>query len=186
MTEENSAPQKGTATPAKKSAVKRKPAGAKATSKAASARKPATRKTTTPKKNSTQDSAAATEQPAVSTKPPADEQPQTSEKTDAQPSGQDYDASNLVDDLKGRDWPKIIQRALLMVFFGFLAWVTISVAFFLASAQVVISIFVGEPNAALTRLIKQGANYIHDVLDYLSFASDECPFPFGRKLPEAD
>ncbi len=186
MTEENSAPKKGAATPAKKSATKRKPAGAKATSKAASAKKPATRKTAAPRKNTTQDSATATEQPAASTKSRAGEQPHSSKKTTTQTGGRDYDASNLVDDLKGRDWPKIIQRALLMVFFGFLAWVTISVAFFLATAQVVISIFVGEPNAALTRLIKQGANYIHDVLDYLSFASDECPFPFGRKLPEAD
>lgn len=186
MTEENSAPEKGTATPAKKPAAKRKPAGAKTTSKAASAKKPATRKTATPRKSATQDSATATEQPTASTRSSANEQLHTSEKTSTQSSGRDYDASNLVNDLKGRDWPKIIQRALLMVFFGFLAWVTISVAFFLATAQVVISIFVGEPNAALTRLIKQGANYIHDVLDYLSFASDECPFPFGRKLPEAD
>ena len=91
-----------------------------------------------------------------------------------------------MEDLKGRDWPNIIKRALLMVFFGFLAWVTLFVAFFLAATQVVFTIFAGGPNSALTRLIKQGANYIHDVLDYLSFASDECPFPFGRNLPEAD
>lgn len=94
--------------------------------------------------------------------------------------------SQLVEDLKGRDWPQILKRALLMLFFGVLGSAALYVAFFLAATQVVFTIFVGETNPSLTRLIKQLANYIHDVLDYLSFASEECPFPFGRKWPDAE
>ena len=181
MTEENTAPKKKPA--AKPKTAKSKPAAAK---------KPTARRATPAKKAKPQPKPSASEQPAAQNEPTQAETVHTSDQADAtkpadaSSKSKDYDASKMVEDLKGRDWPKIIQRALLMVFFGFLAWITISVAFFLATAQVVISIFVGEPNKALTRLIKQGANYISDVLDYLSFASDECPFPFGRDLPEAD
>lgn len=191
MTEKNTSPDAGAAAPKKKPAAKPKTAKAKP----AVAKKPATRKVTPPKKAAPQLETPVSEQPSAQA-----EASQTSdqgatgqsdpagaaEQADTSSKSKDYDASKMVEDLKGRDWPKIIQRALLMVFFGFLAWITISVAFFLATAQVVISIFVGEPNKALTRLIKQAGNYIRDVLDYLSFASDECPFPFGRDLPEAD
>lgn len=180
----------------KKPAAKRAPSKTKTTAtKAATAKKPAVRKTAAPKKPAVKAGASANDQATVNEtsnlgqqerapEPPRAEKAEQSEQTAH--SEQPNNTSNIVEDLKGRDWPQIIQRALLMVFFGFLAWVTISVAFFLATAQVIISIFVGEPNAALTRLIKQGANYIHDVLDYLSFASDECPFPFGRNLPDPD
>lgn len=113
-------------------------------------------------------------------------QPETERPGGTASSSEEYNASRMVEDLKGRDWGQIIQRALFMFFFGVLAWITLSVAFFLAAAQVVFMIFAGEANSALTRLIKQGGNYIRDVLDYLSFASDECPFPFGRNLPDAD
>ena len=200
MTEEKTTTDTAGNAGKKKPAAKRAPSKTKTTStKAATVKKPAARKAATPKK--------PTKKPAVKAKPTSNTQaaasqapdvgqqesaaipprPEKTEKAEqATQNEQQNNGSNIVEDLKGRDWPQIIQRALLMVFFGFLAWVTISVAFFLATAQVIISIFVGEPNAALTRLIKQGANYIHDVLDYLSFASDECPFPFGRNLPDPD
>ena len=92
----------------------------------------------------------------------------------------------MIDDLKGRDWPQIIKRALLMFFFGVLGSFALYLSFVMAVAQVGFSIFAGQPNEALTRVMRQCAFYIRDVLDYLSFASDECPFPFGRDLPEVD
>ncbi len=195
MTEEQTTTDAAGNAGKKKPAAKRAPSKAKTTaSKAAAAKRPTARKATAPQKaakKAVQADASKSDQPANNETSHAGQQDRVSEPRPEQPEQpeggeQRHNTANLVEDLKGRDWPKIIQRALLMVFFGFLAWVTISVAFFLATAQVVISIFVGEPNAALTRLIKQGANYIHDVLDYLSFASDECPFPFGRKLPDPD
>ena len=94
-------------------------------------------------------------------------------------------SSQMLEDLKGRDWPKILTRALLMFFFGVLGSAALWVAFFLSATQVVFTIFAGETNPSLTKIIKQLANFIHDVLDYLSFASDETPFPFERKWPDA-
>lgn len=178
--------------PAKKAPAKKAPAKKAATpSKAVAAKKPAARKAppakkpaaTASSKPSPQAEAAQADTKASTAQ--TDHAPNAAEAS-ASSSDKDYNASKIVEDLKGRDWPKIIQRALLMVFFGFLAWITISVAFFLATAQVIICIFAGEPNKALTQLIKQAANYIHDVLSYLSFDTDECPFPFGKDLPEAD
>lgn len=96
-----------------------------------------------------------------------------------------HHSSQMLQDLKGRDWPKILTRALLMFFFGVLGSAALWVAFFPAATQVVFTIFAGETNPSLTRIIKQLANFIHDVLDYLSFASDETPFPFERKWPDA-
>ena len=200
MTEEQTTTDTAGNAGKKKPAAKRAPNKTKTTaSKAAAVKKPAVRKAAAPKKPtkkaavqaraSANDQSAANDTTSLGQQERAPEPPRpehAGQSEHATQSEQPNNASNIVEDLKGRDWPQIIQRALLMVFFGFLAWVTISVAFFLATAQVVISIFVGEPNAALTRLIKQGANYIHDVLDYLSFASDECPFPFGRNLPDPD
>lgn len=94
-------------------------------------------------------------------------------------------SAQILEDLKGRDWPKILTRALLMFFFGVLGSAALWVAFFLAATQVIFTIFAGETNPSLTRIIKQLANFIHDVLDYLSFGSDETPFPFERKWPDA-
>jgi len=187
MTEENTTPAAETVAPKKKAAAKRAPSKAKAsTVKKTAAAKPSASKAAKAQPEAQTSKQTSTQAEASQSSADTSEHSDTAAQASASNQSHDYDAKKMVEDLKGRDWPKIIQRALLMVFFGFLAWITISVAFFLATAQVVISIFVGEPNKALTQLIKQGANYIHDVLDYLSFASDECPFPFGRSLPEAD
>ncbi len=199
MSEESPTPEPAEDTPRKKPAARKtsaksttaakKPAARKATTGKAAAQKTTRKATGAAKSADTGTGAVKTETPAK-----AEPAPDTASKKAATPEQEprqagdknDYDASKMVEDLKGRDWPKIIQRALLMFFFGVLGWITLSLAFFLAAAQVVFTIFVGEANPALTRLIKQGGNYIRDVLDYLSFGSDECPFPFGRRLPDAD
>lgn len=164
----------------KKTSAKKAPARKKPTS-ASSAK--AGNKGTTAKTATTADKAkqAAEKQSAAANA--TGDATMTSEQGSTQPNN---NTSQLMEDLKGRDWPQIIKRALLMFFFGVLGWISLSIAFFLAAAQVVFTIFVGEANSSLTKLIKQFANYIHDVLDYLSFASDECPFPFGRPIPDAD
>ena len=192
------------ASTAKKTATAQKATPKKATTKAAqaktaarkaSASKPATRKTAAAKSASTSKTkkAAATPKAEAVEEPIAPPPAQQEEKTgDAQMNGDTDSAraqnstSQLVEDLKGRDWPQILKRALLMLFFGVLGSAALYVAFFLAATQVVFTIFAGETNPSLTRLIKQLGNYIHDVLDYLSFASEECPFPFGRSWPDAD
>ena len=142
-----------------------KPSGAKAT---------ATKKTATPKVASEAKTSQQEDTTGANT--------MNSENTT---HSENNNSSQMLEDLKGRDWPKILTRALLMFFFGVLGSAALWVAFFLAATQVVFTIFAGETNPSLTRIIKQLANFIHDVLDYLSFASDETPFPFERKWPDA-
>ncbi len=183
-------------------------AAKKPAAKTAASRKTSTSKTSAAKstasKTKTSKTAAKTAQKAGTAKPAETKTTanpnQEAEKTVSQqeePSGAStmnsentsqsgsHQSSQILEDLKGRDWPKILTRALLMFFFGVLGSAALWVAFFLAAAQVVFTIFAGETNPSLTRIIKQLANFIHDVLDYLSFASDETPFPFERKWPDA-
>lgn len=192
MSEESPTPESGSETPKKKPAPKRTASKAKAatTRKTAARKAPVRKKTPAAENNNTKvtnEDSAASQEAAPEAPPASDAQADAPERENTASSAHaHYGTSKMVEDLKGRDWPKIIQRALLMFFFGVLGWISLSLAFFLAAAQVVFTIFAGEANSALTRIIKQFANYIHDVLDYLSFASDECPFPFGRKFPDAD
>lgn len=175
------APKKAASTSPKKTAPKKTTARKTATAKAAAAK--STTKTTTSKPKAVRPQAT---KPATATPTPEEQTGDTamnSEQT-SQETGQN--SNQILDDLKSRDWPQIIKRALLMFFFGVLGSAALWIAFFLAATQVVFTIFAGETNPSLTRIVKQLANFIHDVLDYLSFASDETPFPFERKWPDAD
>lgn len=181
------------AAPRKPSAQKKAPARKKPVATKASATKPAAKK-----EAETQGAAAQPAQASISEHKKETTAKTPTESTATGPTGDDTMSnqnhasqshnsnSQLMDDLKSRDWPTIIKRAFLMFVFGVLGSVSMSLALFLAGVQVVFTIFAGEANPSLTGLIKQFANYIHDVLDYLSFASEETPFPFDRKWPDAD
>lgn len=176
-------------------APKKKPATRRAASTSSSAnKKPAAKKApvkkATASKPATKSAAASASKDTNATQSEAIDDLTLNTNTDSGQgsntagSQKDTDTVNLVEDLKSRNWPEIIKRALLMFFFGILGTAALYVSFVLATAQVVISIIAGEPNTALTRIMKQCGSYLKDVLDYLSFASDECPFPFGRDWPE--
>jgi hypothetical protein len=164
-------------TPAKKAPVK-KPVAKKAPVKKPAAAKP----------NRKSAAASVNDETATQTETVDDVSPSTDTKTNEGPDNQygpnTDGTAKLVDDLKSRDWKQILTRALLMFFFGILGTVALYVSFVLAAAQVVLSIVAGESNSALTKVMKQCSAYLKDVIDYLSFASDECPFPFGRDWPE--
>lgn len=185
------APKKTTATGAKKAPAKKAPAKKSAPARA-SAAKPAARKTAPKKSAATQ---AAAEKAPVTAKASLDDTKahvaEPAEQTahsnaHSQEETSNNDSAQLFEELKGRNWPQIIKRALLMFFFGVLGTIALYLAFVLAFAQVVSSIFIGEPNKALTNIMHQCSGYIRDVVDYLSFASDECPYPFGRDLPNGN
>lgn len=175
-----------------------KPAAKKTTRKTTS-RKTTASKTTArkaaPKKAAPRKKAAAEPAPEPAVEAPAEAEPAATESSDdAQATNgyghhggsHDYTGSQMLEDLKGRNWPEIIKRALLMFLFGVLGSAALWIAFVLAAAQVIFTIFAGTANEDLTRIIKQCGGYVYDVLDYLSFSTDECPFPFGRKIPEGD
>lgn len=170
-------------TASKKPAARRKPAAAKKASEASTSQK--FEETVGPDAD---EAKTANETPGngASQKTTEEVTGDTTMSSEHQASQSHTNSSQLMEDLKGRDWPQIVKRAFFMFFFGVLGWVSLSLAFFLAAAQVLFTIFAGEANSNLTRVIKQFANYIHDVLNYLSFATDETPFPFDRKWPDAD
>lgn len=188
-------------TPARKTSTKtstRKTAAKKTTGTRSTAAKKTTAKrtaakSTTAKSKTTASKAAssAAPEPEVEAEAPAAEAGGSTfdSSTSNAKSGESQDTYNgaqMLEDLKGRNWPEIIKRAVLMFFFGVLGSVALWVAFVLAAVQVVFTIFAGEANPALTRVIKQCSGYISDVLEYLSFATDESPFPFDRSFPDGE
>lgn len=71
-------------------------------------------------------------------------------------------------------------RFVFMVAFGILAHVAFSLALFLALVQVVVILVTKEKNEELRHFSRNLVQYIRACLDYIVFASDEKPFPFGK------
>ena len=83
-------------------------------------------------------------------------------------------------------WQQIGIRALFMILFGVLAWVSLLMALGLSIVQWLVTALTGEPNAALSRWIGALGTYIGQALAYLGFDSDEQPFPLGKDFPLDD
>jgi len=89
----------------------------------------------------------------------------------------------LEDNLKSRNtW----MRLVFMVVY----YLLISVASIVASVIVVLGflavLFTGERNRQLMQAGATVTSYIADILSYLTFNTDEKPFPFGKDLGEDD
>lgn len=198
-----------------KTAVKKSASKPRATSSAKS-ETPAEKKATTPKKTRASSKPKASQPSSTASKKPADiaaddirVETQKNGSADAPESDgnhstsgdgsndnearmssgshkHSFDSGKVIEDLKGRDWGQIISRALLMFFFGVLGTFALYLAFFLAVTQVFFSIFSGAPNGKLTGIMLQLSGYVKDVIAYLSFSSDDLPFPFGKDIPPSD
>lgn len=97
-----------------------------------------------------------------------------------------HTAERLKQELKDKDWGAVVVRGVFMLMFGFLAWIAISASFVLAGMQFIILILTGGPNELIRQIIMLLGRYIVDVMQYLSFESDERPFPLGKDLPDMD
>ena len=77
-------------------------------------------------------------------------------------------------------------RLLFMVVFYALATVTSAVL----SVVVVLSffwvLFTGERNSQLQQAGQVIAAYLYEIIRYLTFNTDDKPFPFGNEMPPAD
>jgi len=195
MSEETTPTPEGTeAAASKKKAAPRK--------RATTAKKPAaktTRKTTTAKKAAPKKAAAkpkaaaakAAEAPSKAAPPPETEAPKAEapkpENESAKNAGSGHtiseDAQEFISELKEKDWGTYLVRGIFMLVFGFLSWLAISFCFLLAGIQFIILVLTGGPNDVVTKAIMTAGNYIADVMAYLSFKSDERPFPLGKPLP---
>jgi len=88
------------------------------------------------------------------------------EKTQAQPD-EKQEKPNQVK-------TRLISMLVLVVSFGIAEGVLIA----LIIGQTLFGLFTKEPNDAMKKLAKQLSDYIYDTLQYLTFNSEERPFPY--------
>jgi len=78
-----------------------------------------------------------------------------------------------------------------MVLFAFVLYVSKFVLLAVALLQILAALFTGEPNARLTRFGESLSQYIYQIGRFLTFSSEDMPFPFAdwpqpKLLPQAD
>ena len=107
---------------------------------------------------------------------------QHSSRTDH--SDDPYSAENLAADFKEKDWKEVFVRAAFTVFYVFAGWIAIALGFTFTVIQFLIHLVTGHPNDVVKNAILCIGQYIGDIAAYVSFDSDERPFPFGKDLPD--
>jgi hypothetical protein len=78
----------------------------------------------------------------------------------------------------------------LRLVFMFIFYVIATLTGAVASAVVVLGflwvLFTGEKNRQLQQAGQAVASYLYEIIRYLTFNSDEKPFPFGRDFPASE
>lgn len=74
----------------------------------------------------------------------------------------------------------LIARILYMVVFGFAFWACSIVLGLAAVLQVLMVAFTRERNDNLTALGRSLGEYVREIIRYLTFVSDDPPFPFAE------
>ena len=190
MSKETKATTKKTAAkkPATKKPSAKKPVAKKvAVSKTAAAKKPAAKKAAVSK------TAAAKKSPA---KKPAAKKPvgieaetivnKTTHKTANTASGSSSDSKpeNVFPGLaKDRDWQNFALRVAYIITFGVLGWIAFGAAITMTIIQVIITVLLGAPNETLQNWVSAIGKYLAEVFEYISWNTDEKPFPLGRPVP---
>ena len=77
------------------------------------------------------------------------------------------------------------QRVLFVAIFWVVFYVAQMVVAVVAVGQCVFLLLSGEPNAQLQKFGDSLGKYIHDILRYVTFNSDQRPFPF-TDFPKPD
>ena len=77
------------------------------------------------------------------------------------------------------------QRVLFVVMFWIVFYVAQMVVAAVAIAQCLFLLFTGEANDQLRKFGDAVSKYIHDILRYVTFNSEQRPFPF-TDFPKAD
>ncbi|MEX0299262.1 MAG: DUF4389 domain-containing protein [Kordiimonas sp.] len=178
------------ATTKKTSSSKTATAKTTSTRKVSPAKKTTAKKTTTRKTSTSKTGTAAkkTTARASTAKTTADkETPKVEEiKVEETVSEKPDNADTFVEDLKDKDWGASLKRGIFMLIFGFVGQFALSVTFFLAFLQFIVSLLVGPPNTAITAAIGTASRYLSEILAYLSFKTDDLPFPFGNDFPSGE
>ena len=101
-----------------------------------------------------------------------------------QVAGDDTGTETKVEDnLKSRNtW----LRALFMVVYAILIWLAGLVGTVVIIFGFLWVLFTGEVNRELRQVGQGIASYVYEIIRYLSFNTDEKPFPFGGAWPSTD
>jgi hypothetical protein len=75
--------------------------------------------------------------------------------------------------------PFPVTRLLYAIVCGVLAWIVLHVVFVLAAVQFLVFAIKGKPNQDLTTFSASLAEYLRELLAYMTFAREEQPFPVG-------
>lgn len=70
-------------------------------------------------------------------------------------------------------------RFAYMLLFAFIFYVAKFVLLAVALLQILAALFTGEPNARLTRFGESLSQYIYQTARFLTFSSEDMPFPFA-------
>lgn len=77
----------------------------------------------------------------------------------------------------------IWKRLAFMLIFSFALSLTRMLIFFIAFVQFVIVLFSVTPNAKLKKFGHSLGKFAAEIIDFLTYYSDEKPFPFDREWP---
>ena len=70
-------------------------------------------------------------------------------------------------------------RLLWMVAFSFIYYVAIGILWLIVVTQFLFSLFTNNPNENILKLSNGFRNYMVQILDFITYQSDEKPFPFS-------
>ncbi len=157
---------------AKKAAVKKpamKKAAAKATTKKPNQKTAAKPKKPTQKSESTK---KATAKPEEKTMSAHTESPKISEASN-------QESNDFIDELKNRNWGEIVVRGLFMIVFSLIASFAIQVVLLLVLIQFILAALTSKPSSEITGWISWTAKWLVDTLNFLSYKTEDKPFPLN-------
>ncbi|WP_420913275.1 DUF4389 domain-containing protein [Kordiimonas lacus] len=88
--------------------------------------------------------------------------------------------------MKEKDWSTHLTRLAFVVLFSIFGYFSLIALIVLAVIQLVLTVLNDRPNETIKSAMTILGRYISDVMDYLSFQTDERPFPLGKDMPSDD
>ena len=76
-----------------------------------------------------------------------------------------------------RNWGEFGRRILYMIGYGIIAYFVVIALFFVAAVQALHVLFADRRSPDIENLARNMTRYLSDVLAFVSWASDEKPFP---------
>ena len=100
-----------------------------------------------------------------------------------QVASEQVESSKVEENLKSRTtW----LRLLFMAIYGVIAWLAGMVGLVIVVLGFFWVLFTGEVNRELRQIGQAIASYIYEIVRYLTFNTDDKPFPFGVAWPSGE